>query len=248
MSPPIRGYIENTLIDWEGKIAAEVFLPGCNFRCPYCHASHLLTSRSDEETIPLEGILESLRRQQGWIDGVVISGGEPTLQPDLLDLINAFRAQRVGIKLDTNGSRPDVLEALIERGVLDYVAMDVKAPLDERYAAAAGAPVDPDTIRRSIELLIAGNVPYEFRTTVCPAQLGAEEIELVARAIRGAQAYYLQPFRPVNCLDPTMLEVKPYNADEMRDLCRVAARYVQHCMVRGDQTSQVALPEAPCRD
>ena len=155
MLPPIRGFIESTLLDWEGKVAAVVFLPGCNFRCGYCHARHLVEPMPSDEAIPLEAVLVSFRRQRGWLDGVVISGGEPTLHPGLLDFIRQFRAKGIAVKLDTNGSRPDVLERLLALGVLDYVAMDVKAPLDGKYAEVARAPVDLDAIRRSIELLIA---------------------------------------------------------------------------------------------
>lgn len=238
MAPTIRGFVENTLLDWEGKVAATVFLPGCNFRCPYCHAVHLLETGPPDEVIPLEAVLRALRRQSGWLDGVVICGGEPTLHPDLPELIDAFRAEDWPVKLDTNGSRPDVLEELLKRGVLDYVAMDVKAPLDYRYSEVVAAPVDIEAIRRSIELLIAGNVPYEFRTTVCPASLDEEDIVQIAQAIRGATCYYLQPFRPVNCLDRSLESVKPYNQDQMRHLCRLAARYVRRCAVRGDEASE----------
>lgn len=241
MLPPIRGFIENTLLDWEGKLAAEVFLPGCNFRCGYCHARHLVEPMPSDEVIPIEAVLLNLRRQRGWIDGIVISGGEPTLHPDLGKMIELFRAEGVGVKLDTNGSRPEVLERLLGRGVLDFISMDVKAPLDHRYAEVAGIAVDLDAIRRSIQILLAGNIPYEFRTTVCPAQLDEEGIELVAQSIRGARVYYLQPFRPVNCLDRSFETLTPYNPDRMRELAQVAGRYVHRCLVRGDQASEFVV-------
>jgi len=238
--PPVRGFIENTLLDWEGKIAAIIFLPGCNFRCGYCHARHLLEPDLSDEAIPLEAVLQSLRHNRGWVDGVVISGGEPTLHRDLPDLIRLLREEGLGVKLDTNGSRPDVLERLLCEGLLDYVAMDIKAPLDETYSVVAGIPVDVEMIRRSVSLLMGGPVPYEFRTTVCPTQMGAGEIERIARAIRGAARYYLQAFRPVNCYDRAFETIRPYNADEMRSLCRVAAPFVAHCAVRGDGASTLA--------
>jgi pyruvate formate lyase activating enzyme len=247
MLPPIRGFIESTLLDWEGKVAAVVFLPGCNFRCGYCHARHLVEPMPGGEAIPLEAVLLCFRRQPGWLDGVVISGGEPTAHPGLLAFIRRFRAQGIAVKLDTNGSRPDVLERLLALGLLDYVAMDVKGPLDGKYAEVARAPVDLDAVRRSIELLMRGDVPYEFRTTVCPATLGAEEIERTALAVRGARAYYLQAFRPVNCLDRSLERVPPYNSDQMRDLCRRAARHVQRCVVRGDQASELAAAGTAAR-
>ena len=240
MLPPIRGFIESTLLDWEGKVAAVVFLPGCNFRCGYCHARHLVEPMPTPESIPIEAVLVNFRRQSGWLDGVVISGGEPTLHPELLDFILRFRNQGIAVKLDTNGSRPDVLERLLSLGVLDYVAMDVKGPLDAKYAEVARVPVDLEAIRRSIGLLIGGETPYEFRTTVCRNTLDGDDVERTAMALRGAKSYYLQAFRPVNCLDRHLENERPYNPDEMRELCRRAAPYVRRCMVRGDQASELA--------
>jgi len=239
MLPPIREFIENTLLDWEGKLAAVVCLPGCNFRCGYCHARHLVEPLPSPDVIPLEAILLNLRRQSGWIDGMVVSGGEPTLHAGLAELIETFRGEGLPIKLDTNGSRPDVLERLLRTGALDYVAMDVKAPLDERYAKVVNAPVNLENLRRSIDLLVHGDISYEFRCTVCPTQLDEEEIELIAQAVSGARALYLQPFRPVNCLDRSFEKMKPYNPDRMRELCHIAARHVERCMVRGDQASEL---------
>ncbi len=235
MSPPIRGFIESTLLDWEGRIAAVVFLPGCNFRCGYCHARHLVTPSLSHEAIPLEAVLLNLRRQHGWIDGVVISGGEPTIHADLLDLITVFRAEGVPVKLDTNGSRPDVLARLLDLGVLDYVAMDVKASLDKKYFEVTAAAVDLDAVERSIGLLISSDVPYEFRTTVCPAHLDEQDVVRIAQVIRGARLFYLQPFRPVNCLDPSFDAIRPYNPDRMQAFRAAAAKYVRRCVVRGDQ-------------
>lgn len=239
MFPPIKGFIENTMLDWEGALASVVFLPGCNFRCGYCHAGHLLETFPSDESIPVESVLMNLRRQRGWVDGVVISGGEPTLHRNLTQLVRAFKAEGIGVKLDTNGSHPEVLNQLLYDELLDYVAMDFKAPLDERYEQVAGGPVDLDAIRGSMSLLIAGDVPYEFRTTVCPRDLTGDDILEMAQTITGAKLYYLQAFRPLHCLDHSLLDVKPYNPDEMRELCKLAAPYVQRCMVRGDQGSEL---------
>lgn len=244
MPPPISGFLENTLLDWEGKLAAIVFLPGCNFRCPYCHARHLITPAPFSENIPLHAVLAGLRAQSGWIDGIVISGGEPTLHPDLDELIRHFRHEGLAVKLDTNGSRPDVLRNLLDRELLDYVAMDVKAPLDYRYHHVAGATVDLDAIRRSIHLLIDGDIPYEFRTTVCPALTHHDDIRGIAAAVSGAQLLYLQPFRPVNCLDPALHTTTPYNPDQMRELCALAAPFVHRCIVRGDTASELVTAGA----
>jgi pyruvate formate lyase activating enzyme len=244
MYPPIKGFIENTLLDWEGALASVVFLPGCNFRCGYCHAAHLMESGAGHESIPVESVLLNLRRQRGWVDGVVVSGGEPTLHRNLIHLLSAFKAEGVGVKLDTNGSRPEVLLQVMELGLVDYIAMDLKAPLDERYEKVAGAPVDLDAIRGSIALLLSGEVPGEFRTTVCPRMTSGDDVEEMAQTIQGASRYYLQPFRPLYCLDRSLEAVKPYTPDEMRDLCRRAAPYVERCMVRGDQASELVAGRA----
>ena len=242
MLPPIKGFIENTLLDWEGKLAAVVFLPGCNLRCGYCHARGLIEPSASDESIPLEVIQQNLRRQGGWIDGVVISGGEPALHAELPELIESFRSQGVQVKLDTNGTRPEALEKLLARGLLDYVAMDLKAPLDERYARVARAPVDLDAIRHSIAVLLSGAVACEFRTTVCPADLDGDDIEAMAQDITGAPLYYLQSFRPVNCLDRSYEAFRPYNTDQMREFCRRAAPWVGRCAVRGDEASALSIP------
>jgi len=149
----IKGFTKNTLMDWSGKIASILFLPVCNFRCPYCHASELVVDSSAIPNIQVAEIDEYLQANRGWIDGVVITGGEPTLQTNLLQLIDHLREQDLAIKLFTNGSRPAVVRELIETSRLDAIAMDVKAPLDERYNKAAGVEVDTSAIRQSIELI-----------------------------------------------------------------------------------------------
>ncbi len=236
--PPIRGFLENTLIDWEGRLAAEIFLPGCPFRCGYCHARHLVEPQPGDESIPLEAVLDNVREQNGWLDGIVISGGEPTLHDDLPELIGAFRDEGLAVKLDTNGSNPEALARLLRHGRLDCVAMDVKAPLDHRYSEVARVPVDLAAIRRSIDLLMHSDIEVEFRTTVCPGLVEEDEILAIARAIQGARSYFLQKFRPVNCLDRSMERLKSPNQDQMRAYCRIAAPYVERCVVRGDSASE----------
>jgi len=232
--PPIRGFIENTLIDWEGKIACEVFLPTCNLRCPICHAAHLVTDSGELESIPVSTVADCLGRHQGWIDGVVISGGEPTLHANLDAMIEEFRSHGAMVKLDTNGTRPEVLESLLERKLLDAISMDVKAPFDGRYYQAAGCECDIDAIRRSTQIIMRSNIEYEFRTTVCPTFTGLDELRDIAAAIRGAKKHILQQFRPGDCLDPAMNDVKPYPRETLRDFAAEIRDYVALCIVRGD--------------
>jgi pyruvate formate lyase activating enzyme len=232
--PPIRGFIENTLIDWEGKIACEVFLPTCNLRCPFCHAGHLLTNDGELESIPASAVTACLDRHRGWVDGVVISGGEPTLHPTLDALIEEFRAHGAMIKLDTNGTRPDVLADLLGRGLIEAVSMDIKAPFDGRYEAAAGGPCDVAAIRQSTEIIMGSEADYEFRTTVCPPFHTFEDLREIAQAIHGAKMFVLQQFVPGDCLDPAMNKVEAYPVETLRGFATELDHYVDVCIVRGD--------------
>ena len=232
--PPIRGFIENTLIDWEDQVACEVFLPTCNLRCPFCHAGHLITHSGELESIPISAVTDCLDRHKGWIDGVVISGGEPTLHDNLPAMIEEFRSHGAMIKLDTNGSRPGVIAELLERGLLDAVSMDVKAPFDERYHKAAGVECDVDAIRRSTEIIMQSKIEYEFRTTVCPTFIALGDLRDIASAIRGAEKYILQQFKPGDCVDPAMNDVAPYPRETLREFAAELRPYVKLCIVRGD--------------
>ena len=234
MLPPIKGFIQNSLIDWPGRIAGILFLPGCNFRCPFCHATHLVVQPNELESIPFESVSAFLKERGDWIDGVIISGGEPTGCVGLEELIDRIRSLGFAIKLDTNGSNPDVLDALLAKGKLASVAMDVKAPLDERYARLAGVEVDLDAIRRSIGMLIAGRAPeYEFRTTVVPGFLGLEDVVDIARSLSGAERYVLQNFQPVDCIDKNLLGTGSYKLSELKAMAEAAGAYVKKCWVRG---------------
>ena len=180
-------------------------------------------------------MLDLLRERKGWIDGVVVTGGEPLLHANLRPLLTVLRAEGVGIKLDTNGTSPDALAELIDEGLIDFVSMDVKAPLDrEQYEAIVEAECDMAALGRTIQLLIEGEVDYEFRTTVCPAFTDADDIVEIARALSGAKRLVLQQFRPQNCLDRYLLEVEPLIRETLQEYAALAAPYVETCFVRGD--------------
>jgi len=248
--PPIKGFIENTLIDWEGKIAGVLFLPGCNFRCRYCHASALVLSPSELETIPFEAIRNHVLSNNGWIDGVVITGGEACLHENLENLIDELKERlKLSIKLDTNGSQPEVLKRLIKAGKVDAVSMDVKAPLDEqKYNEVTGVETNLEKISESIDFLLSrsrsrscfggadslrGDIEVEFRTTVCPAFLDEEDVVEIARSIRGAPRYVLQEFRPLGCIDKRMQEVAPYPLSHMEKILASVKKYIPEAYIRG---------------
>jgi pyruvate formate lyase activating enzyme len=221
MNYPIKGFLETSFSDWPGKVAAVLFLPSCNFRCPFCHNHELVLRPGELPDYPLEEILKALRRRRGWIDGVCLTGGEPTLHswlPALIrDLRPALRSLRMeaGIKLDTNGSNPDCLEGLVRENLVDYVAMDLKGPLTaDRYGALAGSALAEDglaAIEASIRILLGGKVDYEFRTTLVPTLIGEEEVYDLARRIRGARRYTLQSFNPRDPLDSGLKKVAPWD-------------------------------------
>jgi len=189
----IAAIVKCSLVDYPGKIAAVVFTPGCNLKCSYCHNRELITKDNKHRNTPASEILSWLKTRRGLLDAVVISGGEPTLQPDVSEFINDVKQLGFLVKLDTNGTQPDVLASLITQGVLDCVAMDIKAP-KEKYDEVCCASVVQSAIEKSIRLLINGTLDYEFRTTIIP-QLTLDDILAIGNRIRGAKAYVLQRCR-----------------------------------------------------
>ena len=217
----IKGFLETSFLDWPGKLCSVFFLPYCNFRCPYCHNHPLVFHPEQYATIPLEDILGRLRFLRNWIDGVCLTGGEPSLHTDLPVLIREIKRHRFLIKLDTNGSNPQRLENLIEAGEVDFVSMDVKAPLDPfRYSGAAGLPVKLKPILESIEILKRGKVDYEFRLTVVPGLHKEEDIQILGDQLRAGPRFILQNFNPENPLDPSLKNIAPYDPKVLRKIER----------------------------
>jgi len=229
----IVGFLKTSLLDWDGKVSAVIYLEGCNFRCPFCHNRDIVLPGRIEE-VPFDRIKEYLVENADFLDGVVISGGEPTLNPDLLSLIKEIRSLGLEVKLDTNGTNPDMLDDLLGAGMLDYVAMDVKAPLDERYSHLSGVDGDPELIRRSIGLIMSSGVDYEFRTTVVPVLIKEDDVEEIARAVKGARKYVLQQFRPNVTLDAKLEALDPYPASRIRAMAETVRPYVRKVIIRGD--------------
>ena len=191
----IHGLQKLTLLDYPGHMSATVFTGGCNFRCPFCHNSELVLNPASVPLIPEKEVLAFLASRARMLEGVAITGGEPTLQSDLPEFIAKVRALGYKVKLDTNGQSPAVLERLLKAGLLDYVAMDIKNSRD-RYGATIGIPnFRTDAVEASVALLMGGKVPYEFRTTVMKELHDTSSFEDIGRWIAGARHYYLQPYR-----------------------------------------------------
>jgi pyruvate formate lyase activating enzyme len=228
----IRGWIRTSLIDYPGKIATVLFTGGCNFRCPYCQNSNLVLHPDSLPEIDLAGVFQLLMRRRGLIDGVVITGGEPTLQNGIEGLLHKVKELDLATKLDTNGYRPEVLRELWERGSLDCVAMDIKTS-PAKYHLAAGVPVDVERIQESVRLILTSGMKHEFRTTVVPDIVAFEDIKEIVKLIAGAEKYVLQQFRPQQTLDPRLGEIALYPAEVLLEMARMAENWVGEVEVRG---------------
>lgn len=231
----IKGFIESSLLEWEGKIASVVFLPGCNLRCRYCHAGHLVFHPDRLESIPRHRVMAYLARQSNWVDGLVVSGGEPTLHASgLPELLEEARSHGLQTMIHTNGTQPDVLGRLLERDLLDALSMDVKAPLTpDDYRRVVNAPVDVDAVRRSIELVRDSDTDYEFRVTLVPGLVGAQELRRLAPELKGARRIALQNFQPDHCLDRDLRVVAPFGAEQLDEFERMVEPYAERIVVRG---------------
>ncbi len=227
----IGGFQKVSLIDYPGKISAVVFTQGCNFRCPFCHNPELVDPERFANRIPEPEILAFLEKRKGRLDAVVITGGEPTLQSELIPFTIHLKAMGYLIKLDTNGALPDVLEDLLGRGLIDYLAMDIKAPL-ERYGEITKTKTDVERIRRSISLIMGSGVDYEFRTTAVRSLLGLQELEAIGRLIPGAKRFVLQKFVPTKTLDRDYLGESSYSDAELKTVVEKLAGVVRKATQR----------------
>lgn len=226
----ICGLQKTTLLDFPGHVAATVFTGGCNFRCPFCHNSDLLGNDSPA-AFSEEEILAFLAKRHGILEGVAITGGEPTLQPDLREFIQKVKDLNYLVKLDTNGYRPGILKELCADGLVDYVAMDIKT-CKERYPEVAGIPsVDITRIEESVNFLKNGTVPYEFRTTVVKELHDAGDFEKIARWLEGCSNYFLQNFVDSdNVLNPVY---SSYGKDELLSFLEIVKPHAVHADLRG---------------
>lgn len=227
----LGGLQKFTLLDFPGKTAAAVFTIGCNFACPYCHNSELVDPQKIKNQLPLAeaDFFLFLKQRRGWLDGVCISGGEPTLQPDLAIFAEKIKNLGFLVKLDTNGGRPMILRNLIKKKLLDYVAMDIKAPL-EKYAVFTDLPATD--IEESAGMIRASGLDYEFRTTALPALHTQEDFLAIAQWLKGSRRYYLQQFRPEKTLDEKFLQERTFSNDELKAIRDSIRPYFEICDIR----------------
>ena len=230
----IGGLLKNSTIDYPGKLSCGIFLSGCNFDCPYCHNPQLARGCSQQTSdFDLDSVYRFIETRRGFLDGVVISGGEPTLQADLYDLCRNIKEMGYPVKLDTNGSRPRVIKRLIDEDLIDYIAMDLKTD-PVKYATYIQSNCNIDAIFSSIEMIMNSAVAYEFRTTCVKPIVTAQSIENISRLIQGAEVYVLQRFHKSEMLHPEFFnEIEyEYSDDEMLRLKAVAETWVRQVIVR----------------
>jgi pyruvate formate lyase activating enzyme len=229
----VGGLRKFSLIDYPGKIAAVVFTQGCNFKCPFCHNPELTSSARKSDAPDVRSVLSFLSSRRGRLEGVVISGGEPTIQKGLAEFIWEIRSMGFSVKLDTNGSNPDVLEELKKEGFLDYVSMDIKSS-PEKYAAAVKTDINIRTIERSISMI--KDIPcHEFRTTAVPGIVEEDDITKIAQWLSRLGAdknFFIQGFRPGGCLDSKFDEILPYGGPWLASMEKKAAPYFKNLGIR----------------
>ncbi len=256
----ICGLQKTTLIDYPGRVAATIFLGSCNFRCPFCYSSELVLPEimAKQPEIQEKAFFDFLKKRKGLLQGVVICGGEPTLNKELPVFIKKIKKMRYAVKLDTNGSNPQMLKSLIKKKLIDYIAMDIKAPLSPTiqnarptspagelaggrakpeipslsYEKAAGAKINLGNIKKSIQLIKSSGIDYEFRTTVVPGLHTKEDIIQIARDISPAKKYFLQNFRPEKTVNPNFEKIKPYPKEFLLEIQKIIAPFFGTCQVR----------------
>lgn len=226
-----HGFQKLTLLDYPGKVAATLFTAGCNFKCPFCHNASLVTHIEGSGVYTEEEVLSYLKKRHGILDGICLTGGEPLLQSGVEDFFRAVKALGYAVKLDTNGSFPERLAALIDEGLVDYVAMDIKNS-KEKYPLTVGvAGFSTAAVERSVSLLLEGRVDYEFRTTVVKELHTKEDIAAIGAWIAGAEKYFLQQF--VDSGDLICLGLSAESEENVREMQEIASRFVKKTDIRG---------------
>jgi pyruvate formate lyase activating enzyme len=228
----IKGLEKFAPKDFPGFIAATIFLPGCPFRCPFCHNPDLVLRPETLADVPLDLFLAFLDSRAGWLEGICVSGGEPLLLPEVEGLLAVIKERGLLVKIDTNGSTPERLASLLQAGLVDWIAMDVKAPLD-RYPEVVRAKADVGAIARSAEIVRASGRPYMFRTTVVPGLVEADDIRKIGAWLDGAAVYQIQQFSPINTLDPEFGKLKPFGRDEVKAMAEIARPHFGEVRIEG---------------
>lgn len=228
----IGGLQKLTLIDFPGKIAATVFLVGCNFRCPYCHNPELVDPKKveDQPEIKEKDFFEFLDERKTFLDGICITGGEPTIFSNLPKFIENIKKRGLLVKLDTNGSNPEMLEGLIKNDSIDFIAMDIKTSILKYNKVKAKNKIPQ--VQKSIDVIKGSGKDYEFRTTVAPGIIERKDIEEMAQWLKGAKKITLQQFSPTKVLDPSFENIKPHSIQDLKKMARILEPYIDKVELR----------------
>jgi pyruvate formate lyase activating enzyme len=231
MDVPIKGFQKISMIDYPGKMCSVVFLADCNFRCPFCQNPDLILNVENLPDIDQGDIFEYLETRRIWIDGVCITGGEPTLHEGLPGFCRKLKNNGFLVKVDTNGTNPEMLEKLVKKKLVDYIAMDIKGP-PERYAEISGVPVDIEKIKKSVEIIRNSGIDYEFRTTVLPRLIKERDLESIGEWLNGSKRYALQQFRSMVTLDKSYEKETSYSEERMKRFEEILKPYFETVEVR----------------
>jgi pyruvate formate lyase activating enzyme len=230
MLPEIKGFIPSSLVEWQGRITSVIFLGGCNLRCPFCHSSEIVLNPKNHPTIGWECVEKYLKEKAGWVDAVVISGGEPTIHENLPCLLKSIKNIGYKIKLFTNGTNPKAIETLFELKIIDSISMDIKAPLcGEKYKLASGMQVNINNIKQTIMFIVKSGIEYEFRTTAVPCILEKQDIMDIAKdlSLFGVKKFIIQQFIPRDTLDPSFLNIKPFPDYFLKEIASTINTYIK---------------------
>lgn len=228
----IVGLVKSSLIDYPGAICAVIFTYGCNFRCHFCHNPDLVVGSGQPLTSYTEKyLLEFLEKRKGLLDGVVITGGEPLINKDIVGLIRKIKAMGFLVKLDTNGTNSIVLKGLIDEKLIDFIAMDIKNSLD-KYDETVGTSVDTKSINKSIKIIMESGVGYEFRSTILPKLHTEKDFHEMGRMIKGAKKFAVQGFRPGITLDKDFENERSFTSEELKDIKKIFEGYVKSVEIR----------------
>ena len=238
----IKGFIKTSLLEWSRKISSVIFVSGCNFRCPFCHNSHLVDAKKIAKLPSLseKQIIIDLKKRRKWIEGVVITGGEPSLQADLPEFLGKLKKLGFETMIETNGGRPELVQKLVtcKPAILDFLSLDFKAPLDRHYAKTVGLKnFDPKIWIKSLQAILNSGIPFELRTTIVPGIHDKKTLVKMARQLkkiigRRKVTWFWQNFQPKNCLDPKFNKLKPYDKMEMEKFLKAVKKIVPGTKIR----------------
>lgn len=227
----IGGIQKTSLLDYPDKISAIIWTVGCNFRCPFCYNKDIVEGKT--EIIPEEEVISFLKKRKGLLEGLVVTGGEPLLQEDITGFLEKIKKLGYPVKIDTNGSFPEKLKELIDKKLVDYLSMDVKAPKN-KYTQLTGKKIDIKKIQKSIKIIQDSDIDYEFKTTFVPNLLTKEDIIKIGEWLKGSKKYYLQQFKnDASLISPELKKVSPYPKEDLLDVIEKIKPFFQECHVRG---------------